>query len=353
MELITEFPLFRQLPPEIRIKIWKLVPQPARVVGLLPPVSTWYRQYQQMDIPTAPATDGCPFQYRYIVQPEKEAIFAPLHVNREAREIWLPQYFQPPRREQISGVNIQFDMPFISYATDIFTVFDGWPLDGLENGIAAGNNVVDGFIGLERERIRHIAAYEYPKTVERMAKAIAINTLPNLEVFTILSMGPCTFSARRPTLYRDGVLDICLDGQEMMVCDAQRVSCLIHDLSEEVVRNHSLFNHARLFHPGATLYPLRGHQAHVRAWLWHELQDRHQNRAAGQIEALWWCWLSYMLDNDDMVEPKTCPLILDGCGEGGHTKQEMQEWEFPFHMDYKILYAEVFHDILMRSEIMF
>jgi hypothetical protein len=297
-------------------------------------------------------TNEHPFHYRYIIQPKRQAIFSPLHVNREARAVWIRRFFQPPRREQMSGLNIQFDTPFISYDTDIFTVFDGWPLDGLDNGIATGDNVVDGFIGLDRSRIRNIAVYEHPKTVARVASAISINTLPNLEVFTILSMGPCIYSPYKPTAYRDRVGSISLDGYEMLVVDAQRTSCEIHDLSIEVVQNHSVFNHSRLFHPGASLYPLLGHRTHVMSWLWHDMQAKHQNKAAGQIAESWWSWLNYMLENDEEGEEKICPLSLDGCGEEGHTKREMREWECPFIVDHKILYADIWQDVLKTAEIM-
>ncbi|KAL7900312.1 hypothetical protein HDV63DRAFT_393477 [Trichoderma sp. SZMC 28014] len=329
MEPITEFPLFRHLPPEIRIKIWKFVPQPTRVVGLLPPLPTWYQQYTQEAPPNSDdqgiAADDHPYHYRYVVQPKRYAVFPVLHVNREAREIWLPRFFQPPRRDQISDLNIQFDTPFISYDTDLFTVFDGWPMDGLENGVANGSSVVDGFIGLERECIRNIAVCEFPKLIERVATAISINTLPKLEAFTILTMGPCIYSPFKPKLYRDGMGVIALEGYEMLVADVQRTSCEIHDLSKDVVRKHSFFNHARMFHPGSSLFSLHGHQNHVRSWLWHEMQPRHLNRATSEIIRSWWPWMTYMLDNEQEGEEKTCPLTLEGCGEDGHSKREMRE----------------------------
>ncbi|PON27196.1 hypothetical protein TGAM01_v204145 [Trichoderma gamsii] len=329
MESITEFPLFRHLPPEIRIKIWKFVPQPTRVIGLLPPVSTWYQQYSQ-DMPRDSdgrelSPDEHAYDYRYVVQPQRHAIFSLLHVNREARAVWLSQFFQPPRQSQIEELNIQFGTPFINYDTDIFTIYDGWPLDGLENGIATGSRVVDGFIGLERSRIRNIAVCEFPRLIERVTSAISINTLPNLEVFTILSMGPCVFSPFKPKLVRDGLGLIVLKGYEMLVADVQRTSCEIHHLSTDIVRSHSFFNHARVFHPGSSLYPLQGHQNHLRSWLWHEMQAKNLDKAAGQIAGLWWSWLGYMLDNEDEGEEKTCPLTLDGCGEEGHSKREMRE----------------------------
>ncbi|EHK50438.1 hypothetical protein TRIATDRAFT_261152 [Trichoderma atroviride IMI 206040] len=329
MEPITEFPLFRYLPPEIRIKIWKLVPQPTRVIGLLPQVCTWYRQYFQEMAPRSDGQEVSPdnnlYDYRYVVQPKRCNISPPLHVNREARAVWLPRFFRPPRRVQISDLTIEFGTPFISYETDIFTVFDGWPLDGLQNGIATGSSVVDGFIGLERSRIRNIAVCEYPRLIERVSNAISINTLPNLEVFTILSMGPCIFSPFKPKLSRDGLGLIALGGYEMLVADVQRTSCEIHDLSKDVVHTHSFFNHARLFHPGSSLYPLYGHQIHLRSWLWHDMQEKHLNQAAGQIVGSWWSWMGYMLDNEEEGEEKTCPLTLDGCGDEGHTKKEMRE----------------------------
>ncbi|KAM0469383.1 hypothetical protein ACHAPX_010503 [Trichoderma viride] len=104
------------------------------------------------------------YNYRYVVQPRRYAIFSPLHVNREAPAVWLPQFFQPPRQNQIEELNIEFGTPFINYDTDLFTIFDGWPLDGLENGIATGSSVVDGFIQgkiVRRDRLLN-SGYLYP-----------------------------------------------------------------------------------------------------------------------------------------------------------------------------------------------
>lgn len=107
-------------------------------------------------------------------QPQRHAIFSPLHVNREARAVWLPRFFQPPR-EQISELNIHFDTPFINYDTDFFTIFDGWPLDGLENGIATSSSVVDGFMQdkiVRRDELLNSGyMYSLANTIEGTIKA--------------------------------------------------------------------------------------------------------------------------------------------------------------------------------------
>lgn len=361
MAPITEFPFFRHLPPEIRIKIWKLVPQPARVIGLLPPVSTWYRKYHYSEPPgdnsQEPSTDGHSYHYRYIVQPRRQAIFPPLHVNREARVLWLPRFFQPPRRFQVSGLYIQFDTPFISYNTDIFTVFDGWPLNGLENGIAYGDDdVIDCFIGLERSRIRNVSVCQSPSSIRRMAGTIAINTLPNLEMFTILALGPCIFSQYEPTIdqHGDGSIARTEDGSkaraeaEMPVVDAQRTSCEIYDLPTDIVQKHYFFTRIRVLQHMSLTDPIYRYQTIVRSWLWHEMQIKNLDRTADQMEESWWEYMDYLFDDE---EDGTCPMMLDGCGNQGHTRREMLEWELPFLMDFKLLYADVWQEKLKISGI--
>lgn len=260
--------------------------------------------------------------------------------------VWLPRYFQPPRRDRISGLKIQFGTPFISYDTDLFTIFDGWSLTGLEFGTTTGSDVVDSFIGLERSRIRKIALYENPRHIERMASAMSIATLPNLEVMTILSMGPSIFSHFQAGLIQCEDGSIALVRDEMPVVDTQRTSCEIHDLSTDVVQNHPFFNDKRLFHPG--LEPLHRFQTIIKSWLWHEMQAKNLNRTASQITGVWWQWMDYLFGGD---EDEMCPLTLDGCGDEGHIKREMLEWECPFSMDYKLLCADTWQDELKRCKI--
>lgn len=54
--------------------------------------------------------------------------------------VWLPRFFQPLRQNHISNL-IRHLSP-----TDLFTIFDWWPLDGLKNSIARGSSVADGIV---------------------------------------------------------------------------------------------------------------------------------------------------------------------------------------------------------------
>lgn len=347
---ITEFSLFQQLPPEIRIKIWELLSPPTRVIGLLPPATNAppiivHVQTVQREV----ITNTHPCHYRYIVQPKRQAIFPPLHVNREARAVWLPQYFQPQRRYRASGLEIHFDTPFISYSTDVFTIFAAWPLDGIDIRPDTANDPVDCFIGLERSRIRNIALCEISGDLRPVASLFAINTFPNLETLTILALGPDVSHPHLSTIARgeDGSL-ASKRSREMGVIEVQLAPCEIYELSTDIVRTNHFFNDERLVHPVALspeIRPLHRYKTYIRSWLWHEMQPNNLNKTADQIEELWWEYMEYLFDGDEDGE---CPLMLHGCGQQGHTRREMLEWESPFLMGYKLLYADKWLNDLKR-----
>ncbi|RFU75192.1 hypothetical protein TARUN_7051 [Trichoderma arundinaceum] len=349
--LPSEFTLFSRLPTELRIKIWESVPRPCRVIGALPPASDWYRHYFRA-IGTRASSGGedreAGFQqryhYRYIVQPKKHAIFPPLQANREARSVWLPRFFQPSRHSRVADVNIRFDTPFISYDTDIFTVFDGWPSRGIPddtlfNDLPAGhsNEPMDGFIALDRGQIRNIALCEISWNIKPFTNAIAIRELPNLKTLTIMALGPDASCEPKSLASQGSGGDIAysLDVLEMLAVDIQRTTCEIHELPLELVHKSPFLNDARLRNPiilSPDIRPIFRYKTFMLSLLWHELR---QNNAAEAISQSWWAYTDYLFKHKP--EDDKCPLRLGGCGEHGHTKQEMAEWKPKFDINYKLL----------------
>lgn len=355
----TEFTAFSHLPPELRIKIWEFVPRPRRVIGLLPPTTGWYRQYFRAvgsrassggeDRRTS-ASSRHHYHYRYIVQPKEQAIFPPLHTSREARAVWLPHFFQPSQYCHVSDNDIRFDTPFISYDTDIFTIFDGWPSGGFPHNsfldqliVDDAERMVDGFIALDRTKIRNLALCETPGNVETFAKAISIRKLPNLKAITILALGPDS-SSQPGHLGGSSATTASVPVLEMLVVDVQRGSSNIHELPLELVHENPFLNDARLRHAVAlspTIRPLSRYKTFMLSLLWHELREED---AAHAISESWWDYAEYLFENK--LEDAKCPLQLSGCGDHGHTRQELLEWEPHFEINYKLLCETQWEDYL-------
>ncbi|KAL9489798.1 hypothetical protein ACSS6W_002075 [Trichoderma asperelloides] len=358
-ETLTKFTLFPQLPAELRIKIWELVPRPSRVVGVLPPASSWYRHYYRA-IGSRASSGGnhqgtgswqC-YHYRYIVQPKKHAIFPLLHVNREARDVWLPHFFQPSRHSRVSDLDIRFDTPFISYDTDIFTVFDGWPSRGIPVDtyrsptiLGHDDEPMDGFIALDRKRIKNVALCEIPGDITSFTSSVAIRRLPNLQNLTILALGP-NLTYRPAPLASQSSSGNSLPILEMLAVDIQRGSSDIYELPLDLVHKSPFLNGSRLRHAIAlspSIRPLFRYKTFILSLLWHEFR---QDNAAEAISASWWEYTEYLFE--DCREDAQCPLMLSGCGAEGHTKGEMMDWKPNFEINYKLLYATEWKDELKR-----
>ncbi|KAL7929203.1 hypothetical protein V8C35DRAFT_316136 [Trichoderma chlorosporum] len=358
-ETAAEFTFFPRLPAELRIKIWESVPRPSRVIGILPPAARWYRHYfraigtRASSIPE----EHDPLQrynYRYIVQPKKHAIFPPLHVNREARAVWLPHYFRPSRLFQESNLTIRFDTPFISYDTDIFTIFDGWPSNGIPQDVFlsqhladTGDQSLDGFIALDRDRIRNLALCEIPGDLRGFTNAISIRQLPNLQTLTIMALGP-KVGGKPESLASEGSggdIAYSLPVLEMLAVDVQKITADIHDIPLDLAQNSPFLTDARLRHEIAlspSIRPLIRYKTFVLSLLWHELR---QPNAAEAITASWWDYTEYLF-SDSMDDDEECPLMLRGCGVHGHTKRELVEWVPTFEVKYKLLCATEWRDEL-------
>ena len=148
-----------------------------------------------------------PWHFRFVVQPRLQHAFALLHVNRESRAAWMPLLFQPPRqhRDLIAGISciIQFDVPFISYATDVFAIFEAWkPIEylGVEPSHPDMPSFVDPFIGLDRSRIRHVAICEIAHQFELSHQALGLHQLPALDTLSYLTLGPDVFNQDLPPI---------------------------------------------------------------------------------------------------------------------------------------------------------
>ncbi|PKK47092.1 hypothetical protein CI102_9621 [Trichoderma harzianum] len=358
-ETAAEFTLFSRLPAELRFKIWESVRRPTRVIGILPPAARWYRHhYRAIGTRTsAVVEEKDPLQrynYRYIVQPKKHAIFPLLHACREARDLWKPHFFQPSRLYHASNITIRFDTPFISYDTDIFAVFDGWPPNGIPSDVFLdprladnGDQSLDGFIALDRSRIRNLALCEIPGDLTGFANAISIRQLPNLQTLTIMALGPD--EKRKPESLASegsgGDIAYSLPVLEMLAVDVQRIAADIHDIPPELVLNSPFLTDARLRHPIAlspSIRPLIRYKTFVLSLLWHELREPN---AVGAITESWWEYTEYLFSNR-MDDDEECPLNLPGCGVHGHTKRELLEWAPKFEVNYKLLCATEWRDEL-------
>ncbi|KAH0494631.1 hypothetical protein TgHK011_001247 [Trichoderma gracile] len=348
--LPTEFAPFPRLPAELRLKIWKSVPRPSRIIGILPPASDWYRhhfRYIGSRASRIAEEQRRRYHYRYIVQPKEHAIFPLLHANREARAIWLPQFFQPSHFCHVSGLDIRFDTPFISYDTDIFTIFDGWPSNGIPDGFLnphqanTDDEPLDGFIALDRNRIQNVALCEIPGDIKPFTSAVAIRTLPSVKTLTILALGPDANwkPESLASAGSGGDFTYSLPVHEMLAVDVQRINAEIYDLPLELVKTSPFFNDARLRHGVAlspNIRPLRRYRAFMLSLLWHELRGEN---AAEAVTSSWWDYMEYLFGSGARSNAAKCPLRLRGCGADGHTRREMIRWKPRFEVNYKLLAA--------------
>ncbi|KAM0450606.1 hypothetical protein ACHAO4_006589 [Trichoderma viride] len=83
--------------------------------------------------------------YKYLVSGVQDTPPYSHHFKQIERPRWLgySDFFRHIVVIKSRGLNIQFDTPFVSYDTDFLTMVDEWPSNRLENGIDAGDNVVD------------------------------------------------------------------------------------------------------------------------------------------------------------------------------------------------------------------
>ncbi|KAK3337687.1 hypothetical protein B0T19DRAFT_438334 [Cercophora scortea] len=338
----TEFKCFPRLPTELRLMVWANVPQPTRVIGQLP-CHRCMSDERNETMHTCAIARHADWRLRYVVQPRSLAIFPPLHACAESRRAWLPRYFRPPRYINLAEYdratpiatpyNLRFDMPFISYEADVFAIFNPWTSDDIcdeayrPNG-GYTNFSFDPFLGLDRSRIRRAALCEmYGRYVDAIHE-LDIQTLPALRNLSLIASGPDPDIDHRAAFH----------WLEMSELDIARTDCRLRDVPTAALNAHPFFNdHRLLIHgvdPPPNHQPLAGQLRELAAWMWHA--TRWDARHARSVEYLGDGFFTYV--NDDDCADEDCPLEeIDGCGPGGHTRQEMLDWQPPWEMDAKVL----------------
>ncbi|GAB1316073.1 2EXR domain-containing protein [Madurella fahalii] len=348
------FPLFSNLPAELRLMIWERVPQPTRLIGQMPcsVCSGIFKDAltQNAERRLCADTRHPDWRLRYIVQSPNHAIFPPLHACRESRSVWLPRYFRPPRYislrdsgyepdedSRLPSYNLRFDVPFISYEADVFTIFHAWAQADVDIGtplratIDRFDPVFGPFLGLDRSRIQQIGIGEGAERLVDAVIKLDLNSLPSLRKLFVLCFGPDP----RPSHARLRL--------QMSVSEVQHLDCDLCHIPDHVIATHRLFNHGRLRHPHFSprphLTPLRCFLEILKGWLWHA---KHTTLQAVQQEDS-----SAVFDFEDCVlegdtergGSGTCPLRhVPGCGPAGHTHNDMVSWVPPFTINCMILY---------------
>ncbi|KAK3191610.1 hypothetical protein K4F52_002425 [Lecanicillium sp. MT-2017a] len=381
MTSLTQFSRFQELPTEIRIAIWDLIPFPTRTIGLVPNPADWSDHMERGAIPATrsvlasmgilPDTEPQdtyqqPYQFRYAVQPQNLPIFPLLHVNHEARSLWLSRLERvPQRRRQVSGdvpgttqtlqCTIQFDTPFIHYETDIISAFADWPTLRVQLTPAfAGTDapdmaaLMDPLFGLDRTRIQHLGLGETPFEAESLIRRLDFSQLPALRSVTIITLGPRVLGQRTPAEDKRIVDKPPSPWRELHAADISDVDCVLRDLPAANVATHPLVNGRRLLHTvqiTPTIRPLPRYTAFVKAWIWHSARWLAQPEITpAQVREAWWPFGDYLFE--DPRDDAACPLPFAGCGDGGHGKREMMDWTPPFEMCHKMLCPVVWIEAL-------
>ncbi|KAH8682313.1 hypothetical protein BX600DRAFT_505919 [Xylariales sp. PMI_506] len=343
----TEFTKFSALPTELRLNIWESVAPPTRILGLQPCSEcvradrTPGRDLWQVQASCQQAKHP-DWRLRWVVGSANEAVFPLLHACRESRSAWLPRYYCPPRYIRLDAsdtgedlthededswrsIRLRFDVPFVNYETDIFTIFDAEDfLFGLDD---------DPFLGFDRGRIRKIGITENARTLEDTIAAIQPQGLPSLKTITVLILGPD--SSSRP----GGRRSVNTSWREMGLADMQHTDCGLLDVPDSLIVQHPLFGQRRLrrpyFEPDPMMRHLVNYMVYFRAWLWHAMHWDVDGLRAAQEEISWWDFHRYLFEGpvDD-----NCPLqdLPQWC-PGNHTKAHIKEDNLPFTVDVKML----------------
>ena len=346
---LTEFHKFPQLPSELRQEIWERVPRPERILALLPCAICW-RYALNRGRQVMPASAGeCntakhpDWKLRWVVNSPREAVFPPLQACRESRAVWRRHYFQPDRYHD--GDRLRFDVPFISYETDIFAVVDE-VRQCFEDGVKP-------FLGLDRERIERIAVAEHAWAVEEKMAEIQLQKLPQLKNITILTFGldprPGKFWWPSPQPSISGSSSGHEDWQEIMGLDIQLFDSTFITIPDNLINEHPFFIDERprhpMFQPDPSMRQLTNYIKFFKAWIWHGYhwdEARQRNEPAD----FWWSFYEYLFEAPDdavcplTVRPEWCP--------GGHSRGEMYDWKAPFEVDVKLLAERKFAEEFER-----
>lgn len=348
----TVFSRFPDLPAELRILVWNLTPFPDRVIGLVP--YSRYAQGQPKENEKAPrGQSSTEPHFVHTVQPSHLGIFPPLHVNQEARSVWLRRLVQTRRNHElilssgqhdgnndtVGSVTIQSKVPFISYEYDIFAVYGAWrpPARSLVSTDNRAEDIapIDPFSGFERSKIRRIGLVELPYGLESAIQALDIRQLAALDAFSFLTLGPDPRGEvqTRQTSIVPASLDL-----EMAVEDVQTVQCDIKNIDTRIIESHPFFNMGRLRHRAAlspAIRPLQKYKAYVKALLWHALsRNLTPDLDSPELTETRFEFMQYVFNGSrhDM-----CPMLAGSCGTGGHGRNEMIKWQGDFLMLFRII----------------
>ena len=321
MAPLSSFAPFSRLPTEIRFQIWDRVPQPQRMIGLAPCPDCLGESAPRCRR-SHPA-----WTHFYFVQPRDQAINPLLHACRESRALLLPRYDRPPR--EMAEHLVRFEVPFIDYERDIFTIYEEHLLDQPR----------DPFAGLDRSRIRHIGFSEIPREFIQSLIAMDGQKLTQVKTLSLVVCGPY------PPAQQTSGLPLWVQPRQ---ADLPFYDCRVLDLSPELIRRHPFFSELRPRHPMITLEPrlqgVSGYMVFFTAWLWHAFnRDLTGDFRFSGDDDPWWAFTDYVAgegggDDDDAP----CPLgSLEGCGdEGGHGRREMLLWDPPFEIGCKMICEE-------------
>ncbi|KAK1252454.1 hypothetical protein MKX08_003641 [Trichoderma sp. CBMAI-0020] len=361
MSTLTEFTYFPRLPVELRIEIWKLVPEPDRLIGWVPcsnceDICKQRPNCREEEEAKPLARQQCmeenhpDWLVKYVAHPRKNAIFAPLHACRESREVWMTKYFQPPRNVtvNVSGTEIpvKFNVPFLNYEHDVFTMFGAWSSTSIFDVGGPMEAPVEPFIGLDRSRIQHGGYCEIMDQFFPASTLFEVNELPALKRLSLITMGPQPQADKQQ---ESGVL------MQMTPCTAERYDCQIVDLvSPEAGENSAFMNESRpRAHRHTKQKKFDLFYDEWKAWLWHVAEADAHFRIKSNA-ASWWKVVKFSVaDNGAHHHPRTaedCPLYPDRCtGPAGHGRCVIDNWESKYELSCKYLVEDKWANVLQHD----
>ncbi|KAH6607196.1 hypothetical protein Trco_003509 [Trichoderma cornu-damae] len=362
----TKFTCFQKLPKAIRVKIWELVPEPERLVGWIPcvnclSISSLPEKNRQDEDNHLLERKRCMNEnhpnwiVKYVVQPRKDVIFAPLHACRESRKVWLPKYVRPPRHMFVESsdilIPVQFSVPFISYKSDTFTMFGAWSAG---TAFDIGHRMeapIEPFIGLDRGLIQKAGYCEILDLFLPASTLFDLNELPALKKLSLIALGP-RGPAPTPQSFQP-IYDV-KSLVQMNPFHAQDYDCQIIDLvSPEAGENSIILNELRPRRPPVdwfpeSLKPFDGYYGYWKAWLWHVVKA-NANSMVKQNARCWWMIVNFVFaDNSNHTRtPEDCPLFPDRCINWmSHKRSDIDNWEPRFEISCKLLCEEQWVTVL-------
>ncbi|KAK2608963.1 hypothetical protein QQS21_002539 [Conoideocrella luteorostrata] len=223
-------------------------------------------------------------------------------------------------------------MPFISYETDILTLFDDWAHNGVLNTIdhrpQTGQSELDPFVGLHKDKIRHAGFCESAEEFWSGLLGLDIRTLPNLLSLSLIRIGPHPPERNNLCPY---------DAVAMSSVESQHLHCVIQDVIQPLKDSYGAFifhwrPRDQLFEPRSELPPFTLFERFWTAFLWHLLQ-RDAKRGFNRNYSSWWTFMEYAGCNCEDAADSVCVLNnLEGCGAGGHSHEDRFAWKAKFRM---------------------